>query len=79
MPDAAATHEKVMAGETASIENIHARALSISLNSEDGCKVQLDLAPGQVLGFTAGNANVDLTLHNGDPAGLRVIKPGTVT
>jgi hypothetical protein len=68
-----------MAGETASIENIHAQALSISLSSEDGCKVALDLAPGQVLGFTAGNLNVDLTLHNGDPAGLRVIKPGTVT
>jgi hypothetical protein len=73
------SHEKVMAGETASIENIHASALSISLNSEDGCKVALDLAPGQVLGFTAGKANVELTLHDGDPGGLRVIKPGTST
>ncbi len=72
-------HEKVMAGETASIENIHASALTISLTSEDGCKVALDLAPGQVLGFTAGTVNAELTLHNGDPAGLRVIKPGTAT
>jgi hypothetical protein len=76
MAHAASTHEKVMAGETASIENIHASALSISLSSEDGCKVAIDLAPGQVLGFTAGNANAELTLHDGDPAGLRVIKPG---
>ncbi len=75
----ASTHEKVMAGETASIENIHASALSISLNGEDGSKVALDLAPGQVLGFTAGKVNVELTLHHGDPAGLRIVKPGTVT
>ena len=65
-----------MAGETASIENIQASALSISLSSEDGGKVALELAPGQVLGFTAGKVNAELTLHEGDPAGLRVIKPG---
>ena len=32
-----------------------------------------------VLGFTAGKVNVELTLHHGDPAGLRIVKPGTVT
>jgi hypothetical protein len=79
MTQTTSTHEKVMAGETASIENIHAAALSISLSTEDGCRVALDLAPGQVLGFTAGRENVDLTLHSGDPAGLRVIKPDTST
>ena len=79
MTQSVSTHEKVMAGETATIENVHAAALSISLYSEDGWKVALDLAPGQVLGFTAGKADADLTLHSGDPAGLRVIKPGTST
>ena len=69
------TEEKVMAGETATIENTHTAALSISLATEDGCKVELELAPGQVLGFTAGQTSAQLTLNGGDPAGLRVIKP----
>ena len=67
--------EKFMAGETASIENIHSRALSISLNGEDGSKVTLELAPGQIIGFTAGQCNAELTLHEGDSSCLRVIKP----
>ena len=75
MQQAASPSEKVMAGETASIENVHSSALSISLDGEDGCKVALELAPRQIMTFTAGQANVQLTLHNGDPAGLRVIKP----
>jgi hypothetical protein len=79
MAQAASKPDKVLAGETASIENVHSSALAISLNSEDGCKLTLDLAPGQVLGFTAGKTNVELTLHRGDPAGLRVIKPETAT
>jgi hypothetical protein len=79
MMQTTSTHEKVMAGETASIENVHIAVLSISLSVEDGCRVALDLAPGQVLGFTAGKLDAELTLHSGDPAGLRVIKPDTST
>ena len=75
MAQAASPCEKVMAGETAIIENLHSSALSISLDGEDGCKVALDLAPRQVMTFTAGQANVQLTLHNGDPSCLRIIKP----
>ena len=75
MATASTSCEKVMAGETASIENIHSSALSISLDGEDGSKVSLDLAPRQIMTFTAGQANVQLTLHRGDPNGLRIIKP----
>lgn len=75
MAQAAPNCEKFMAGETASIENIHSRALSISLNCEDGSKLTLELAPGQVIGFTAGQCNAELLLHDGDPSCLRVIKP----
>ena len=76
MTESKSSSEKVMAGETASIENTHSAALSISLSSEDGYKFDLELAPGQILGFTAGTVCAGLTLHHGDPAGLRVIKPG---
>jgi hypothetical protein len=76
MTQAAPSHEKVMAGETASIENVHSAALSISLSNEDGCKFDLELVPGQILSFTAGQVSADLVLHHGDPRGLRVIKPG---
>jgi hypothetical protein len=75
MAQPASNSEKFMAGESASIENIHSNALSISLNGEDGSKLALDLAPGQVITFTAGQCNAELTLHQGDPACLRVIKP----
>ncbi|MDY6984203.1 MAG: hypothetical protein SV422_14050 [Pseudomonadota bacterium] len=75
MAQAAPNCEKFMAGETASIENIHSRALSISLNGEDGGKLTLELAPGQVISFTAGQCNAELLLHDGDPSCLRVIKP----
>ena len=78
MKPATDTNESIAAGETASIENTRSAPLSISLVSENGCKVDLELAPAQVLNFTAGDANAQLVLHNGDPSCLRVIKPTNV-
>lgn len=67
--------EVILAGETASIENTQSTALSISLISDNGCHMEIELRPGQVVGFSAGNANAKVILHHGDPAGLLVIKP----
>jgi invasion protein IalB len=78
MSQATASHEAILAGDTASIENTHTAALAICLCSENGCKIEIELAPGQILSFAAGTANAELVLRSGDPAGLRVIKPESV-
>lgn len=67
--------EKVAAGEKASIENVQATALAISLISDSGCNFEIELMPGQVLGFEAGTSDAQVVLHHGDPAGLLIIKP----
>ena len=67
--------ETISAGETASIENTHSEKLSISLISINGCRVDIELAPGQVLGFSAGSSDAKVVLHHGDPANLLIIKP----
>ena len=68
-------NETISAGETASIENIHSEKLSISLICISGCRVDIELAPGQVLGFSAGSSDAKVVLHHGDPANLLIIKP----
>jgi hypothetical protein len=75
MTQAAKDVEPILAGELASIENTLSSPLSISLVCDNGSHVDLELLPGQVLGFCAGDANAKLVLHEGDAAGLRVIKP----
>lgn len=67
--------ERIGAGESASIENTHTAKLSISLFCGDACRVDIDLGPGQVLEFTAGNSDAKVVLHHGDPANLLIIKP----
>lgn len=72
MPD---IHEKIGAEETASIENTGSGNLSISLICNNGCRIDFDLVPGQVLEFTAGNSEAKVILHHGDPENLLIIKP----
>lgn len=67
--------EKFSAGETASIENTHSEKLSISLLCGKECRVDIELAPGQVVEFAAGSSEAKLVLHHGDPANLLIIKP----
>ena len=68
-------NETISAGDTASIEKIHSEELSISLICNDDCRVDIELAPGQVLQITAGSSDAKLVLHHGDPANLLIIKP----
>ena len=75
MKDLIDLNETISADETASIENTHSEKLSISLICINGCRVDIDLAPGQVLGFSAGSSNAKVVLHHGDPANLLIIKP----
>lgn len=72
MPD---TNEKIGSEETASIENTGSKYLSISLICSNGCRVDVELMPGQVLEFTAGSSEAMVILHHGDPANLLIIKP----
>lgn len=67
--------ELISAGDTASIENTHTEKLSISLISSNGCRVDIELVPGQVLELTAGSASARVVLHHGDPNNLLIIKP----
>ncbi|MFC6673857.1 hypothetical protein [Marinobacterium aestuariivivens] len=68
-------HEIIGAGEMASIENTHSEELSISLICSDGCQLDFELAPGQILELSAGRLDAKVVLHHGDPANLLIIKP----
>jgi len=67
--------ETISAGDTASIENTHSAALSISIICSNDCEVDIELAPGQALGLTTGSSDAKVVLHHGDPANLLIIKP----
>lgn len=74
------THsETLFAGEKISIENTQSSPLAISVECANGCQIALDLLPGQSLGFSPGEADATLTLRDGDPAGLLLIRPETAT
>lgn len=68
-------NQTISAGEMASIENTHSKELSISLLCGNGSRVDMELAPGQVLELSAGAENTQIILHSGDPANLLIIKP----
>ena len=67
--------ETIFPGEKITIENTHSAALSLQFESSNGCLLDLDLLPGQVLGFAAGDVEAKVILLNGDPAGLLLIRP----
>lgn len=68
-------YEVINAGDVASIENTASDAISISLICSNNCRVDIELAPGQVLELTAGDSEAKVILHHGDPADLLIIKP----
>ncbi len=68
-------YETINAGDVASIENTASDAISISLVCSNDCRVDIELAPGQVLELTAGDSDAKVILHHGDPANLLIIKP----
>jgi hypothetical protein len=67
--------ETIGPGEMASIENTHSEKLSISLHCGHDCRVDIELAPSQVMEFNAGDSEAKVVLHHGDPANLLIIKP----
>jgi hypothetical protein len=69
--------KKIPAGEKASITNTSKQPLSIALSSESGSCLEMELLPGQTIGFGAGDTDAEVILHQGDPAGLLIIKPET--
>ena len=75
MKNLSENNQTIKSGQTASIENTHSEELSISLICINGCRVDIELAPGQVLEFSAGSSDAKVVLHHGDPANLLIIKP----
>ena len=67
--------EPILAGEKATIENTQSSALSVSLFSNDGSEFEIEMMPGQIVGVSAGSADIQVVLHKGDPAGLLIIRP----
>lgn len=67
--------EKIGSTETASIENTGLEELSISFICSNGCRIDFELIPGQVMAFTAGSSEAKIVLHHGDPSKLLITKP----
>ena len=67
--------EHIGSGETASVENAGPEKLSVSFVCSNGCRLDMDLMPGQVVEFTAGSSDARIILHGGDPASLFIVKP----
>jgi hypothetical protein len=69
--------EEIPAGDTVSIENSQSSGLQISVRCDSGSRFDIELSPGQILGFSAGDEGAKIFLHEGDPASLLIIKPET--
>ena len=67
--------EKISFGETANIENTGSEKLSVSFICNNGCRLDLELVPDQVVEFTAGSCDAKVVLHHGDPSSLLIVKP----
>lgn len=71
--------EKIGSDETASIENTGSEKLSVSFICSNGCRLDIELVPGQVVEFTAGSSEATVVLHHGDPSNLLIVKPESAT
>lgn len=69
--------EEIPAGDVVSIEHSQSTGIHISVHCDGGSRFDIELAPGQVLGFTAGDEGAKIFLHDGDPSALLIIKPET--
>lgn len=77
MKDPEDIFEQLRPGDTVSVENSQDRPLSISIVAAEGTRLNMQLAPRQVLEFSAGKSDAQIILREGDPAGLLVVKPDT--
>lgn len=69
--------EELRSGDTVAIENTRNSEISISIVTGDDARVNMALAAGQVLDFTAGASSARIILREGDPAALLLVKPDT--
>lgn len=67
--------DEIPGGERVSILNSQTMGIQISLVSNSGSQFDLELLPGQSLGFSADQMGAKILLNRGDPAGLLIIKP----
>lgn len=77
MTEHQATFEELRPHDTVGIENTRDAELSISILAADGARLNMALAPGQVIEFSTGASDAKIILRDGDPAGLLVVKPDT--
>ena len=67
--------DEIPGGERVSIENCQSTGIQISVICNSGCQFDLELLPGQSLGFSADQMGARILLNKGDPEGLLIIQP----
>lgn len=69
--------QKINPGETVSVENTQESELPVSFTTADGVRLNIDLAPGRIIRFSAGSSAAKIGLNEGNPKDLLIIKPET--
>ncbi len=69
--------ETIEPGDNASVENRSAGELSICVQTGDGARLKMELAPGQAVEVVAGESAARVELLKGDVNDLLVVKPDT--
>lgn len=71
--------ETIFPGDRASIENTSQSKVAIKLVSDNGYQVEIELEPGQIIGFTSGPAEADVIITKGEAEKILIIKPQVAT
>lgn len=77
MNDQRYSEEEIEPGDNASVENRSSGNLAICIRTGDGARVEMSLAPAQVVQVIAGEKAARVVLLEGDVADLLVVKPDT--
>ncbi len=77
MEDYENVFEELRPGDSVVLENTRKSEISISIVTADDARLNMALAPGQVVEFTSGAQSARIILREGDPAALLVVKPDT--
>lgn len=75
MKEQSNSFEEFWPGDTVSIENTREGELPISITLANGARLQMGLAPGQMIEFATGDSDARIMVHEGDAADLLIVRP----